>query len=128
MSHDPDRQRYLAVAVSANPKRTAYSGVKTSIWTCPEGGSKWICLAVYDNVHSDALGVWREHIWLPDQLSDRLLALNADTGAVEHIFSGDALDFPHGVAVSPTGVVTVTNYGSSSVVLADADRLTGQAA
>ena len=125
LCHDPVRHRYLAVAVSANPRRTAYSGVQTSLWTLDEGDSKWACMAAYNNVHSDALDVWNGHVWIPDQVGNRLLALNADTGAVDAIFDGDALDFPHGLGISAEGVIAVTNYGSSSIILAAADELLG---
>ena len=123
LCHDPYRKRYVAIAVSSNPRRRVYNGVKSSIWTCDEVGSKWSCLAVYDGVHSDAIDIWGEHIWIPDQLGDRLLALKAETGEIDYIVSGDCIDFPHGIGISSQGTIAVTNYGSSSVLLVNADSL-----
>ena len=127
LCHDPARKRHLAIAVSANPRRKAYGGVQTTIWSCAEGSSVWECLALYDNVHSDSLDVWNDHIWIPDQVRNRLIAVDAATGAVDSIFSGDALDFPHGLGISNNGIVAVTNYGTSSVALAKANDLLQQA-
>ncbi len=123
LCHDATRKRYLAVAVSTNPRKKAYGSVKTSLWSCPEGGTDWTCLGAYDNVHSDALDVWSDHIWMPDQVGNRLLAIDARTGDLCLIGAGDGLDFPHGLGISPGGKIAVTNYGSSSVVVVDADGL-----
>lgn len=125
LCHDPARGRYIAVAVSANPRREAYGGVKTALWTYPETGGKWQCLGVYDNVHSDALDVWGDHIWLPDQVANRLLGIDVKTGDLRIICTGDAFDFPHGLGISDTGQIAVTNYGSSSVAIVDAKTLIG---
>lgn len=121
--YDPDRQRYIAIAVSANPKLTAYGGVKSSLWVKAKAGHRWKCIGVYKNVHSDSLGVWRDRIWLPDQVGNRLLAVDARTGKVEFICKGNSFDFPHGLGVSPTGKIAVTNYGTSSVTIVDGDKL-----
>ncbi len=123
--HDPARKRYIAVAVSANPQRKAYGGVKTSIWICPEASINWECLGVYDNVHADAVDIWNGCIWIPDQVGNRLLAVNSKSGELELVCSGNALDFPHGLGISENGKIAVTNYGTSSVVIVDADALLG---
>lgn len=120
LCYDRQRQRYIAVAVSANPKRAAYSQVMTSLWVCPRNGHSWECLGVYDHIHSDSLDVWEQNIWIPDQLSNRLIAVNALSGDIEAIYVGDGLDFPHGLAISPQGKIAITNYGSSSVTVMNA--------
>lgn len=125
--HDPARKRYLAVAVSANPRKKAYGSVKTTLWACPEGGTDWACLGLYVNVHSDALVVWKDRIWIPDQVGDRLLAVDALDGEIRLICDGDAFDFPHGLGISETGKIALTNYGSSSVVVVDADQVLASA-
>jgi hypothetical protein len=117
---DPARGRQLVVAVSANPKESSYDGVYTTLWSRSAAAEDWTCLAALSGVHSDALDVWGRHIWLTDQLGNRLLALDATSGEVAAVFSGDCLDFPHGIGISPEGRIAVTNYGSSSVVLLDA--------
>lgn len=125
LCEDRDHGRYLAIAVSKNPRQQAYDDVVTSIWQLADGAPGWHCLCALPGVHSDALEVWGERIWVPDQLNDRLLALDASTGEVLAIFEGDCFDFPHGLGISPDGVIAVTNYGSSSVVLLKAEGLIG---
>lgn len=123
LCYDSARRRYIAVAVSANPRRARYSGAKTTLWTLESGSNEWQCLGFYNNVHSDTLGVWKDLIWIPDQMKDRLLAVNADNGNIEQIYTGDSLNFPHGLGISSTGKIAFTNYGTSSVVIVNADNL-----
>jgi len=117
--YDDAKRRHLAVAVSADPKRSAYDKVKTSIWTKGLGEKEWKILSVYDNVHSDAICSGDGRIWIPDQLGNRLFAVNGATGAIEAIFSGDCFNFPHGLDVSADGKLAITNYGSSIVAIVD---------
>jgi hypothetical protein len=121
--HDPARGRYLAVAVSKNPKQSSYEGVVTTIWHHTDPARGWQCLCALPGVHSDSLDVWGGHIWIPDQLGDRLLAIDAASGEVAAIYRGDCLDFPHGLGISKAGLIAVTNYGSSSVAVLDAKAL-----
>lgn len=46
LCHDVARKRYLAVAVSINPRKKPYGSVTASLWTCPEGDADWACLGV----------------------------------------------------------------------------------
>jgi len=123
MCFDRKRNRHILVAVSANPKKTAYGNVVTSLWTLSKGATKWECLSCFNNFHSDALDVCGDHIWLPDQLNDHLVAVDAETGKAVKRYSGDSLSFPHGLGISPDGMIAVTNYGTSSVTIVDAARL-----
>jgi len=120
---DRARGRHLAIAVSANPKQSAYEGVLTTIWYHADPAHGWQCLATLPGVHSDALDVWDGHIWIPDQLGNRLLAIDAESGEIAAIYSGDCLDFPHGLGISQDGLMAVTNYGSSSVAVFDAKAM-----
>lgn len=123
LCYDSARDRYIAVAVSANPRRTAYGGVKATLWTLEKGATSWECLGLYDNVHADALDVWKNQIWIPDQVNNRLIAVDTQSGCIKHIYTGDFLNFPHGLGISPTGKIAITNYGSSSIAIVDAERL-----
>lgn len=123
LCYDAARRRYIAVAVSTNPRRSAYRKVMTSLWVLPQDSDRWECLAAYNNMHSDSLGVWKDHIWLPDQLNNRLIAVDAIGGYPEWIGSGDAINFPHGLGISPQGMVAFTNYGTSSIAGLDADTI-----
>lgn len=120
---DRARGRYLAIAVSKSPKKAAYDDVATTIWYHSDRMSGWKCLCKLPGVHSDAIDVWGQHIWIPDQLGDRLLAIDAESGEIAAIYSGDCLDFPHGLGISQDGLIAVTNYGSSSVAILKAADL-----
>ncbi|MEO1638858.1 MAG: hypothetical protein AAFU41_06370 [Pseudomonadota bacterium] len=120
---DAARNRHLAIAVSANPRKTSYTGPSTSLWEMPVGAKEWVCVGVYQEIHSDALDVWGDHIWFPDQVSNALISVNAATAEMEGIFTGDCFDFPHGLGISPSGVIAVTNYGTSSIALISIDEL-----
>ena len=121
--YDRFQNRYIAVAVSSNPQRKSYGGVKTGLWVFSESDPKWKCLGIYDNIHSDAVDVWQECIWIPDQVGNQLIAIDAKTGAMRGIYDGQCLDFPHGLGISTNGKIAVTNYGSSSVAILDPEKL-----
>ncbi len=120
---DPVRQRALAIAVSANPKAEAYDGVATTIWAQRYGSGRWECIGRYDNIHADCLDVTATHIWIPDQLNDRLIGIDAATSEIQRIYRGSCFDFPHGLHVSSDNKLAVSNYGSSSIAIIDLDRL-----
>ena len=120
---DPVRQRTLAIAVSANPKAEAYDGVATTIWAQSYGSSRWDCIGRYDNIHADCLDVTASHIWIPDQLNDRMIAIDATTSEIERIYRGSCFAFPHGLHVSSDNKLAISNYGSSSVAVLDLNRL-----
>ena len=115
---DSNRSRYLAVAVNEDPRRgVAYSGVMTSVWELEPGKPEWSILTAIDHVHSDALDTHDGEIWLPDQLGDRVIALDGRNGRMTRIVTGEGLDFPHGLSISSAGRIAVSNYGSSSITV-----------
>lgn len=121
--YDEARRAYFVIAVSKAPKLKSYGNVKASLWRMAENQDSWACLGVYDNVQGDGLAVWGGLVWFSDQIGNRLLAANAATGDLELICTGNAFDFPHGVAISSKGLLAVTNYGNSSWIVLDACEL-----
>lgn len=122
--YDPVTRCYFAVAVSANPKRSAYDGVKTSIWLFKEVQRTWNLLTLIDDVHSDACDTYSGCVWISDQHNDQVLGICMETGALEYAIKGSELDFPHGLAVGRNGMMAVTNYGNSSLALFDVSKIT----
>ena len=110
---------HYAVAVSANPRRSSYKDVMTTIWVLENNAVEWHILCGIENVHSDTCDVYGGRIWLPDQLGDRVLGINLLSGAIEVILTGESLDFPHGLSVSKGGRLAIANYGSSAIGIID---------
>lgn len=117
--HDQDQDKYHAVAVSNNPQRTAYQSTSMSVWSLLPSSGTWDQTLNIDNVHSDACQMFRGRLWVPDQAGDRVLGLDLSQDKPPIVIQGDCFDFPHGLAISRRGMLAVTNYGSSSIVLLD---------
>lgn len=115
--------RHYVVAVARNPQRTAYERTATSLWSRHPGADEWRRIATIDDVHSDACEVRHGRLWMPDQKGDRVLGICLEGGRAPLVLRGDCFDFPHGLGISPSGVLAVTNYGASSVALLDLERL-----
>jgi hypothetical protein len=117
--HSIDQDTYYAVAVSNNPQRHAYQQTNTSLWSKRHDEDTWTMLFKRENFHADACQVYRGRVWLPDQRGDRVIGFCLNGEKPPAILSGKCFDFPHGLAISPGGMLAVTNYGSSSVVVMD---------
>jgi hypothetical protein len=113
--HSADEDTYYAVAVSNNPARQAYQQTNVSLWSRRHDEHAWKMILHRDNFHSDSCQVYRERIWLPDQHGDRVIGFCLKGEKTPVILSGKCFDFPHGLAISPGGMLAVTNYGNSSV-------------
>lgn len=112
-----------AVAVSNTPKRSAYRVTATSLWSSADVGQSWECLGIIANVHSDACQVHAGKIWFGDQVDNRVLGFDLVRRTVDSIIRGGAINFPHGLSISRTGVLAVTNYGSSTITLLDLETM-----
>ena len=111
-----------AMATSNNPKKESYDNVSLSIWRLKDIGSNWEMINQVDNAHTDAGSVYRGRIWINDQHADRVLGIDLNSSRKPVILSGKAFSFPHGVSVSPSGFIAVTNYGSSSISVIDLNK------
>ena len=120
---DQPTNSHYAVAVSANPRRSSYKDVMTSIWVLKNDSTEWNILCALENIHSDSCDVYDGRIWVPDQLGDRVLGVNIRTGAIEIILSGESFDFPHGLSVSKGGKLAIVNYGSSAMNIIDIENI-----
>lgn len=121
--YDIDNHLYYAVAVSANPQRSAYAKTATSIWRYHSESDDWQMVKMIGDMHSDACQIYHGRLWLPDQKADRVLGVSLSKEKQPVVINGACFDFPHGLSVSPQGILAVTNYGSSDVVMMDISKL-----
>lgn len=116
---DSINQDYYAVAVSQNPQLEQYGDIATSIWILDKNKDFWSQKWVLRDVHSDDCDIFDERIWLSDQKGDRMVGICLADKRQPASITGDCFDFPHGIAISKSGMLAVTNYGNSSVVIFD---------
>jgi hypothetical protein len=116
--------RAYAVATSNNPKLTAYEKTKLGVWMLDESLDEWKSLAILDNAHADACQIYDGRLWVNDQFGDRVLGIDVLKKSSPIAISCELFSFPHGVATSPTGTLSVTNYGTSTVTLLNLKQLT----
>jgi hypothetical protein len=117
--YDESSEKYYAVAVSKNPKRQKYSKTSTSIWVLDLKSSNWTEKLQILESHSDSCELYQGMLWLPDQKMDRVMGVPLSGNRPPIILKNSGLDFPHGLSISPTGILAVSNYGNSSIVLMD---------
>jgi hypothetical protein len=117
--YNPADQTYYAVAVSNNPQLTEYEDTATSIWYYNQTSEEWKFKLTIKSTHSDDCDIYQDRIWLSDQKNDRIIGLALKDESQPVVLSGVSFDFPHGLAISSTGQLAVTNYGTSSVVIFD---------
>lgn len=115
---NPATGQPYALACSNNPKREAYDEVAASVWTLDAVKDEWIPLVMINKMHTDAGAFYKGRLWINDQHGDQVLGLDVSRHEKPIVIKGDFC-FPHGVAVSGTGILAVTNYGSSSITLID---------
>jgi len=120
---DIDNYRYYAVAVSANPQRSEYAKTSTSIWTKHLESDEWHIIKMIDDMHSDACQIYHGRLWLPDQKGDRIVGVSLSLEKKDVVIKGACFDFPHGLSISKKGILAITNYGSSDVVIMDLSEL-----
>jgi hypothetical protein len=114
---------YYAVAVSKNPSLAAYGQTSTSIWSKTVNSDHWRRIKTIDDMHSDSCQVYQSRLWLPDQKGDRILGVPLDQNKTPLAIKGSCFDFPHGLAISKKGILAITNYGASNIVLTDISEL-----
>jgi len=121
--YDESSEKYYAVAVSENPKRREYSKTSTSIWVLDCKSSSWAEMLHIPGSHSDACEIYKDVLWLPDQKMDRVMGVPLFGNRRPIILENSGFDFPHGLSISPTGTLAVSNYGNSSIVLLDLNKV-----
>lgn len=105
------------VATSANPKTQAYDSSAMSVWKLESGQQEWTLFSRVDAAHVDACQVHRGMLYANDQLGDRVLVIDLGDGRQVDTLKDDSFSFPHGIGISPTGMLAVTNYGTSAISL-----------
>ncbi len=116
---DPDSGAAWAVAVSNVPQLSAYRETAVGVWVMGAGDSTFALVRTFEGLHADACRVHSGRLWFACQRNDRVLGFELSGREPDLVLQGLDLDFPHGVDVSPTGMLAVTNYGTSTVTLVD---------
>jgi hypothetical protein len=114
---------YYVIAGSNTPKQKLYTESTASVWILNHGSEEWVLKYNIKNSHSDACEIYQDRIWLPDQKNDRVLGLCLKDKNKPIIINGKCFDFPHGLSISPSGTLGVTNYGNSTAVLIDLNEV-----
>jgi len=113
-----------AIAVSDTPKKASYKPVVLRIYSLPPDSNRWSLFTSITNVHADSGAVYNNRLWINDQYADRVIGINLTNPQLPlTLVKTPQLSFPHGVAVSPKGVLAVTNYGTSSISFVDLKTL-----
>lgn len=106
------------VAVTNNPRQTAYENTATSVWRLNDDGV-WHMVWMQEQMHADACCFYKGVLWVPDQLNDRVLGVDLAGVHPTKVLTAPSLNFPHGLSISSAGTLAVTNYGGSSITLFD---------
>ncbi|ORV91736.1 hypothetical protein AWC12_03470 [Mycolicibacterium iranicum] len=69
--------------------------------------------------HFDAAAIYDGKLYANNQHDDNVSVFDLAAETELDPIVDDAFSFPHGVDVSPNGILAVTNYGTSTVVLRD---------
>jgi hypothetical protein len=106
--YDVISDRYFAVAVSHSASMTSYKTASTSLWYLDIDEDKWKILQKFNELHADSCQVHNGLLWFPDQLGDRVLAFDLKLHKRSIILKSECFDFPHGLAISPAGVISAS--------------------
>lgn len=107
------------LAGSEVPKLMAYEPPETSIWRLDSQTQAWQMIWRTKKMHADACQFYGDTFWLTDQMNHRVLGIDLSGKQPIQALTSPLLDFPHGLSISDQGMLAVTNYGSSSIVLFD---------
>ncbi|WP_165762761.1 hypothetical protein [Mycolicibacterium iranicum] len=113
---DKDGSLY-AVANTANPSPSAYEQTSAAIWKLEDGEFRMIVES--PGAHFDAAAIYDGKLYANNQHDDNVSVFDLAAETELDPIVDDAFSFPHGVDVSPNGILAVTNYGTSTVVLRD---------
>ena len=106
-----------AIAHSSPPKRHAYREAGLSVWRLNSEEKDWQLIAEFSSVHPDTCAIFKEKLWVNDQLGDKVLGIDLQKGTLLETIEHEDYDFPHGLGISPSGLMAVTNYGSQTITL-----------
>jgi hypothetical protein len=120
---DQDGTLYV-VATAANASLTAYQDTRASIWKLVD--DEFELLVETPGAHFDTAAIYQGCLYTNNQVEDNVSVYDLASARQLEPIADEAIDFPHGVDVSPSGVLAVTNYGNSTVVLRDLDAPSGE--
>ena len=82
-------------------------------------GDRFEILAEFQNCHFDTCDIYKGRLYINNQHEDNVIVFDLETCKELGPIVDSEFSFPHGLAISPKGVMAVTNYGTSTVVLRD---------
>jgi hypothetical protein len=113
---DDDGTLY-AVADTADASLNAYRQTSAAVWKLV--GAEFKLLAESPGAHFDAAATYNGRLYANNQHDDNVSVVDLESGQQLDPIEDAAFSFPHGVDVSSDGMLAVTNYGTSTVVLRD---------
>lgn len=120
-----DKNRVLILGSDNGPKANTITYKSyLNLYTYSSGNFTFIDGLTYDNCHMDAVEYKNGMYYVTAQLNDEGLILR---GNIEHNFlipvnSISTVDFPHGLAISPSGYLGYTAYSTCSMYVVDCNN------
>lgn len=105
------------VANTTDPSETAYADTSAAVWKLE--GDEFRMLVELPGAHYDCAAIYGDRLYATNQHDDNIPVFDLKSERQIDIIEDEAFSFPHGVDISPNGVLAVTNYGNSSIVLRD---------
>lgn len=112
--YDGDGNLYV-VANTANPARRAYTETSAAVWKLDDNSFELVAESI--GAHFDACAIYNGLLYANNQHDDCVSVFDLKSGKELEPLNDSEYCFPHGIAISPTGILAVTNYGTSTVVL-----------
>jgi hypothetical protein len=120
---NPDTNEMFCVAVSAQPKRVSYHQSQVSVWSYIKILDEWKMILKINNAHSDSCRFYKNRLFLPDQVNHQILVFNLQEKTKPLVLKSKFFDFIHGLDISDSGILAITSYGQSSIILLNIDEL-----
>ena len=120
---NPMTNELFSLAVSKVPQLKTYNDTNCSIFKFNNQSDTWDLFLSINNMHADACCIYGDRIWLNNQYSDQVAGYCLHKVRDTVIIKSKLLSFPHGLSVSKNGVMAITNYGNSSIIIVDISRI-----
>ena len=121
---DPLSGDAYAISNAKQPATAAYEETQMRVFRLVHGNDVWMPFTTVKDVHGDCAAIYAGRLWVKDQHGDRVLGISLDPAAKStRTIKTPLLSYPHGVAVSNTGQMAVTNYGNSTITRFDLNKI-----
>jgi hypothetical protein len=69
--------------------------------------------------HYDCAAIYNDRLYATNQHDDNIPVFDLKSETLIDVIEDEAFNFPHGIDISSSGILAVSNYGTSSIVLRD---------